>query len=192
MTLDVGCGPISRYQSLFNCTEYVKMDIAEGPNVDVVGFAEAIPFPDSSFDSILCTEALNDVLEPTKAFTEFSRVLKRGGVVMISVPCMARVHESPTDYWRYTRNSLRRLATNAGFKAEVLEERGGFWSMRAQITIGYFLVRFGVYGKWYEKPFALFATVYGRVMMWLDRFEKPAMRQAFTNGYLMVVTKSKS
>jgi SAM-dependent methyltransferase len=188
-TLDVGCGPVSRYQKLFNSTEYVKLDIAPGPNVDVVGTAEAIPFPDSSFDSILCTEALNDVLEPTKAFAEFNRVLKPGGIIMISVPCMARVHESPTDYWRYTRNSLRKLASEANFKVEVIEERGGFWSLRAQITIGYFLVRFGVYGKWYERLFSLFAVVYGRALMWLDMFEKPAMRQAFTNGYLMVARK---
>ncbi|MEK7509213.1 MAG: class I SAM-dependent methyltransferase [Patescibacteria group bacterium] len=190
-TLDVGCGPTPRYRHLFKeCTEYVKMDIEAGENVDVVGFAEAIPFPDDSFDSIVCTETIQDVFEPVKGITEFARVLKKGGVVLMTAPSISRQSESRTDNWRFTRHSFRKLAEDAGFRVEVFEQRGAFWSTRAQLTISYWIAKFGVYGAWYERPFGILASAFGRFSIWLDGFEKEPLRNAFTNGYLLVGRKS--
>jgi|SRR3989344_3625633 len=190
-TLDVGCGPTPRYRHLFkNCTEYVKMDIEAGENVDVVGFAEAIPFPDESFDSIVCTETIQDVFEPVKGISEFARVLKKGGVLLMTAPSISRQSDSHTDNWRFTRHSFRRLAEDAGFSVEIFEQRGAFWSTRAQLTVSYWIATFNVYGTWYERPFGILASVYGRFSIWLDRFERGSTRSAFTNGYLLIGRKS--
>ncbi|WP_066172411.1 methyltransferase domain-containing protein [Bacillus marinisedimentorum] len=45
----------------------------------VVGDAMALPFPDNSFDRVICAEVLEWVAEPEKAIEEMYRVLKPGG-----------------------------------------------------------------------------------------------------------------
>ncbi|MDP3869302.1 class I SAM-dependent methyltransferase [Phenylobacterium sp.] len=45
----------------------------------VEGTAEALPFPDASFDSIVCTFTLCSVQAPATALAEARRVLKPGG-----------------------------------------------------------------------------------------------------------------
>lgn len=187
--LDVGCGPVARYRHLFDCTEYVKMDTEQDENVDVVGIAEAIPFPDGSFDSIVCTEVVQDVFEIIKAFSEFSRVLKKGGVLMVSSASIAKSDHAPGDYWRFTRHSFRKLSEDVGLRVEVLDQKGAFWSAMAQLWISYWILKLKVYGKWYERPFAVCASVLGKIAIWLDGFEKGTTRTSFTNGYLMIARK---
>ena len=43
------------------------------------GVGEEIPFPDSSFDSAVCTYTLCSVHDPAKVLTELRRILKPGG-----------------------------------------------------------------------------------------------------------------
>lgn len=45
----------------------------------VEGTAEALPFPDASFDSVVCTFTLCSVQTPARALAEARRVLKPGG-----------------------------------------------------------------------------------------------------------------
>lgn len=190
-TLDVGCGPVARYQRLFkNCTEYIKMDIESGENVDVVGFAEAIPFPDSSFDSLVCTETIQDVFDLQKAFSEFNRVLRKDGILMVSSASIFKQHDSSNDYWRFTQHSFRKLATSARFTVEVLDQRGAFWSALVQLWVSYWILKLNVYGAWYERPFAIGASIFGKAAMWLDRFDKGHVRASFTTGYLMIAKKN--
>ncbi|MFN3511509.1 MAG: class I SAM-dependent methyltransferase [Phenylobacterium sp.] len=48
--------------------------------VEVVeGAAEALPFPDASFDCVVCTFTLCSVQDPARALSESRRVLKPGG-----------------------------------------------------------------------------------------------------------------
>lgn len=166
------------------------MDIAPGKNVDVVGFAEAIPFGEATFDSIVCTETIHAVLEPMKGFVEFARVLKKGGTLMVTAPMLLRQADDSSDNWRMTRHSLRSLAEKSGFVVEVLEQRGAFWSTMTQLSISYWILRLRVYGAWYERLFGIFASITGKFSMWLDRFEKEPLKSAFTNGYIMIARKS--
>lgn len=189
-TLDVGCGPTPRYLHLFkNVTEYLKMDVFEGENIDVVGFAEDIPFSDQSFDSIVCTETLHDVFEPVKAGVEFARVLKKGGVLLLTVPCIGKQSDSLTDNWRFTRHSLKRLLEESGFTIEVMEQRGAYWSAITQLCVGYWILKLHVYDAWYERIFGIFASVIGKFSIWLDSFEKGETKSSFTNGYIVIARK---
>lgn len=43
------------------------------------GFGEAIPFPDRSFDSVVCTFTLCSVEDPAQVLSELRRVLRPGG-----------------------------------------------------------------------------------------------------------------
>eukprot|EP00892_Ulva_mutabilis_P007416 jgi/Ulvmu1/5046/UM021_0063.1 len=48
----------------------------------VEGFAESMPFPEASFDTVVCTLTLCSVLDPPAALSEMRRVLRPGGALL--------------------------------------------------------------------------------------------------------------
>jgi len=50
----------------------------------VTGDAAALPFPDDSFDAVVCECAVSTFADQARVVAEFARVLKPGGVVGIS------------------------------------------------------------------------------------------------------------
>ena len=52
----------------------------------IVASVEQLPFPDATFDGILCSSVLEYLDSPSVALTEFRRVLKPNGCLLVSVP----------------------------------------------------------------------------------------------------------
>jgi len=52
----------------------------------IVASASKLPFRDETFDTILCTEVIEHVNDQNKAIKEMFRVLKFGGVLVITTP----------------------------------------------------------------------------------------------------------
>ena len=52
----------------------------------VVGSVLEIPFPDNTFDVVVCTEVIEHTPNPRQAVTELCRVLKPGGILILTVP----------------------------------------------------------------------------------------------------------
>lgn len=65
--------------------------------------------PDSSYDLAVCTEVLEHTLQPFHAVEELSRVLKPGGLLILSAPFNFRIHGPLPDCWRFTEYGLRAL-----------------------------------------------------------------------------------
>ncbi len=187
--LDVGAGDFSRYESLFNCKEYIKMDIKKNDNVDVVGRAEKIPFEDGKFDSIVCTQVLGDVKNTHRVVKEFYRVLKNDGIVLLTESLMDEIHDEPKDYWRFTEFGLRYLFENAGFKIIVINQRGGFFSVKAQNNIRYLIEKLNLYSHEWAKVFNPFFVIYSKIMFFLDRIDKGRVNKKFTLGWCVVARK---
>jgi SAM-dependent methyltransferase len=105
-TLDLGAqtGPYAAY-----FPRRIAVDIKSGPGVQVVGDALALPFTDSRFDVVLCTEMLEHVPEPQRAIDEMYRVLQPGGVLLLTTRFLFPIHDAPHDYFRYTKYGLRHL-----------------------------------------------------------------------------------
>jgi SAM-dependent methyltransferase len=61
------------------------------------------------FDYIVCTEVLEHTLQPFDAVREIKRMLKPGGLVLVSVPFNFRIHGPLPDCWRFTEHGLRAL-----------------------------------------------------------------------------------
>ncbi len=78
--LNLGCGTII-------LEGWVNLDIAQMPGVDVVHNIEdlPLPFPDNSFDEILCQFILEHV-NWVPVLKDINRILKPGGKVKILVP----------------------------------------------------------------------------------------------------------
>ncbi len=189
--LDVGSGSKPRYRGFFKgSSEYVKLDIEGVPDVDVTGTAESIPLPNESFDAIVSTQVIGDVYDLRKAFTEFFRVLKPDGVILLTEGFMDPLHDEPYDYWRITPHSLRRLAEDAGFQVELVEKRGGYFSVRAQMTIRYYVNRYDIYHRSWRRIFSFFARYYGRLMIWRDRRDQSEIQSHFAHGFLLLAKKS--
>jgi SAM-dependent methyltransferase len=49
----------------------------------VSGIAETLPFPDRTFDRLLCESAIDHVVDPARALAEMARVLKPGGRLLV-------------------------------------------------------------------------------------------------------------
>lgn len=54
--------------------------------VVTTGDAHRLPFPDGSFDRVICSEVLEHVPDPDQVLSEISRILKPGGLFAASVP----------------------------------------------------------------------------------------------------------
>ncbi len=123
--LDVGCGAQPYRNWMGNSREYVGLDIAPGPSVDVLAQrGQAWPLPDASFDLVLCTQVLEHVDDLALAVREMDRVLKPGGVLVVSAPFSYNEHGTPDDYRRFSRFGLRQLF-ETGYEIESVRGEGG-------------------------------------------------------------------
>ena len=95
-----------------------NVDIVDGADIDVVAFAESLPFEDRCFDLAISQETLEHVQDPFRAVREMYRVLKDGGQIYVQVPFIIGYHPGPTDYWRFTREGVQELVNQAGFQID--------------------------------------------------------------------------
>lgn len=98
---------------------YVGMDILEGPNVDVVGDAHELStlFPENHFDAVMSLSVVEHLLMPWKVVIELNRVLKVGGIGLFTTHQAWPVHDSPWDFWRFSKESWTALFNAAtGFE----------------------------------------------------------------------------
>ena len=110
--LDLGCGS-KPYRSLFTgATEYIGLDIVPGPQVDIVGEAWNLPFPDASFDVLITTQVFEHTRDLETTVREIQRVVKHDGYIFVSAPLTFVEHGQPYDYWRFTQFGLQHLFRN--------------------------------------------------------------------------------
>lgn len=110
--LNVGAGE-TRYGA-----NVLNLEIEPGPEADVVGVAEQLPFRDASADGLVLMAVLEHVADEQQTLAEAARVLRRGGRLLVDVPFLQGYHASPADYRRYTEQGLRAELERHGFEVE--------------------------------------------------------------------------
>lgn len=105
-TLDVGCGTgyhldlVEDIVGLDPSKEMLEKARAKGKKL-VLGKGEHLPFPDESFDSVLCLFSVLNVCDAGKVAKEIGRVLRPGGIAIVSITSVwDRTHMS---FWRKLR-----------------------------------------------------------------------------------------
>jgi SAM-dependent methyltransferase len=119
--LDFGCGS-KPYRSLFEVGEYIGLDF-ENPGhphaneqIDVFYDGKCIPFGDASFDSVFSSEVFEHVFNLPEVLRELNRVLKPGGLILVTCPFAISEHEVPNDFARYSSYGLRYLMNEHGLE----------------------------------------------------------------------------
>lgn len=95
--LDVGCGDGVRYAPMLLkagidlygveiSPQAVAMATANGIKAQCVDLSQPLPFETASFDRVMCLEVLEHLIDPEYAVREIRRVLKPGGMFLVSVP----------------------------------------------------------------------------------------------------------
>jgi len=136
--LDVGCGN-KPYERMFTCrvSEHIGCDVVQSSQhrVDVICPATSLSFGDSSFDTVLCTQVIEHVVDHKQLLSESFRVLKSGGVLILSGPMYWPLHEEPHDFFRFTKHGLKYLLEEAGFVNLEIVNNGGKWALTGQVLV---------------------------------------------------------
>ncbi len=109
-TLDLGAGT-AKYKNIIleHATEYIAYDLIPGKNIDVVGDITKTEFAHNSFDTIISTQVFEHIPSPWEAVKEIYRLLKPGGIAIVSAPFMNPYHADPYDFYRYTTEGFKAL-----------------------------------------------------------------------------------
>lgn len=122
--LDFGGGS-KPYQSLFpQIKDYKSIEVEsdkEDINADYIYDGKRIPFEDNYFESIICTEVFEHIEDINFTLIELKRVLKPGGLILITTPFMCIEHEMPNDFRRLSLNGVLSLMNSNGF--EVIKKK---------------------------------------------------------------------
>ena len=104
--------------------------------IDLVSDITAIPEPNASFDAILCSEVLEHVPEPTHALDEFTRLLKPGGILILTAPFGSNVHMAPYHYCSgFSKYWYQHHLQQRGFNIQTLVANGDWFTLlRQEIT----------------------------------------------------------
>ncbi len=134
--LDVGCGYGDLMEDLTSrgCVvkgveispEAVKVALEKGLEVEQ-GVAEALPYPDASFDAVVCSVVL-PYTDEGKTITEWARVLKPGGFVQATYHGVGyglwRMDDGPETTWRTRVYASRFLANTLIYRSTGLRLPG--------------------------------------------------------------------
>jgi SAM-dependent methyltransferase len=127
--LDVGArdGGLKAY--LPDGVRYQGVEIAPefaGPDVLTHDVSQGLPFNDDSYDFVFCIEVLEHVPNPFGALTEMHRVLRPGGVLVVSVPNpyhvkelvwnLLRIPDRQGHIYGWTRQTMTKLGEMNGFR----------------------------------------------------------------------------
>ncbi len=107
--LQVTESPEEDLRPLFEGLEYIGSDLREGPGVDRVLDLHDIDLADDSVGWVVCVDTLEHVEYPREALREMHRVLRPGGVLVLTSVFDFPIHNYPHDFWRFTPEGFRSL-----------------------------------------------------------------------------------
>jgi SAM-dependent methyltransferase len=101
--------------------------------LDIVGNITDIPRPDASFDAIMCTEVFEHLPDPIKAIREFSRLLRKGGKLLLTAPFCSLTHFAPYHFYTgFNRYFYETHLADHGFIIDELSCNGDYFQFLAQ------------------------------------------------------------
>jgi SAM-dependent methyltransferase len=185
--LDLGCGKVPLYAvyaplvSQVICADW-PASFHGNEHIDVaVDLTASLPFADRSYDTVLATDVLEHLPDPALFWAEVARVLRPGGHVIVGVPFMYWLHETPHDYLRHTEFSLARHCESAGLSV-----------LRLDAYAGALAVVLDIIGKNIQRRRPAVAFQRWAMALWRSRLGQrwdAAGRATFPLGYCLVAAR---
>ena len=187
LVLDAGAGECV-YKNRFQRHRYVGLDLGIGDSnwnyrqLDAIADLTAVPFRTDVFAGVLNIVTLEHVREPGSVLAEIVRVLQPGGRLLLILPHEWEKHQTPHDYFRYTRYGAEYLLRRAGFSAISIEPVGGFFRLLSRRLLN---------GIQFFPPilFPLAAIFLGIPALVFPMFDPIDRRRNFTLGYICTAQK---
>ena len=101
-------------RTLFAGCDYQTFDPRSG--ADIQGDIHKTGLPEGAVGTILCLETLEHIPHPAVALFEMYRILKPGGLIILTTAQCWEEHGCPMDYWRFLPDGIRLLLEHPGFK----------------------------------------------------------------------------
>ena len=185
--LDAGAGE-GQYANRFTRQRYVGVDLGIGDDawnyadLDAIADLSALPFLDNTFDAALNVVTLEHVKEPARVIAELHRVMRPGARLLIIVPHEWEEHQTPHDYFRYTRYGMRYLLERAGFVGIATEPVGGYFRLMSRRLLNAL--------QFFPGPLMWLAALFiAPVALLAPLFDGLDKQKNFTLGFLCRATK---
>jgi len=191
--IDIGSGNMPYRGAIEpHITRYDSLDLYPRPGgVSIVGDVQKMDMVnDNSYDSAICLEVLEHVPQPNEAIREIHRILRPGGVLILSAPHLSRIHDSPHDYYRFTRFGLQYLLTSAGFDIMQVVTRGGlftFLSHQLSTTLLGLVWKIPIIK---QLVWGINSVLFTRLSFYID--SKCKLSDLFPQGYTVLAIKPKT
>jgi SAM-dependent methyltransferase len=125
--VDIGCGQ-SQFRDLLAPHAACGIDFYPYAGAKIVADLNMrLPLKDDSCDAAVLSNVLEHIYEPRSLLAETRRILKPDGIMLVVVPFMIKIHQSPYDFFRYTNFALDRLCRDAGFAEVAVEPLGNLF-----------------------------------------------------------------
>jgi len=115
---------------------WVCINIDSSALPDVIADAAYVPCADGCADAVICTEVLEHVAEPEAVIFEAYRLLRSGGIFVLSMPFIGHVHADPFDFQRYTATKLRLVLSQAAFHDIEIDPMGHYYAVLCEMIKG--------------------------------------------------------
>lgn len=152
--LDLG-GNKNAKRGLFDIYKYssnvIYLNYSSKYAPDVQTDASSLSFKDYSFDCIICAELFEHVRHPQGILTEVKRVLRPGGLVLLTIPFMFPIHPDPSDYGRFTDQFWIETLAAKGFGDIEIEWQGGYWCVFVDMLRGLLMEKEEEYTRFKKK-----------------------------------------
>ena len=137
--LEVGSANVNgglRDKKLQNMS-WVGVDLDDAPGVDIaVKVGAPLPFENAGFDLVLASSVFEHDIQFWNTFLEMSRVLKRDGLLFITVPSQGYFHRHTLDVFRFYPDAgvaLAKWADSHGLPLRLVESfttkpENGIWA----------------------------------------------------------------
>lgn len=182
--IDIGGGRNPEYFKHFKSVQEAEitpvdlfLDVQGGITLDLE--KDKLPLGDASMDYVLMFNLLEHIYNYKHVVFETQRVLRSGGTLVGFVPFLIQYHPDPHDYFRYTKESLKKIFEESGYENIRIKEVGG----------GPFLTNFNNLVLSVPKVVRVFLYPLYVLLDYIFLKLRPKARERYPLGYLFMCTK---
>ncbi len=149
--------------------------------------AHTLPFKNSSFDAVKCSELTGYLMQPLKMLKQVRRVLKPGGMAVFTAPFLTPFDKAQHDGIRLTSAWWKWAAGEAGFKIVKIKAQGYLLTVLADY------MRYWVRHWWWPFRYLGYLIIFPltEIAFWWENNKKvPVYFKRFSTGFLVILKKT--